>query len=131
MKAWTKAEDKFLGTMSNSAVARHLKRSQCSVEKRRERLGIPSILRIIDWKPSQVKLWGRLTDEEAARRLGCGVPSVARARVKRPTPPLHPKARRNPWTAAEDRLLGTLSDREVGQRVNRSAKTVHKRRRRL
>jgi hypothetical protein len=62
---------------------------------------------------------GKTTSEEARRKIG-------EAHRRRDTIP--PAMRGPPWTPEEDALLGRMRDREVEERIGRSAKAVFARR---
>jgi hypothetical protein len=162
-------EEAWLGQAPDAALARHLRRTLAAVRFRRGFKGIPACalpkeqwsvalpalrqlgraLAAINPAPSAAKpppprpsaraprspcrrwtaaedaLLGRMSDVEAARRLGRAVHSVRHRRLclGRLKPPPTP-----PWTAEEDALLGTLPDRELARKLNRSAQAVAARR---
>jgi hypothetical protein len=80
------------------------------------------------WQRWELKLLGRYTDAETARKTGRTRSSVFHKRHRLGIAVM-PELR--PWTAQELSLLGNVPDREIATRTGRAYKTVHQRRRAL
>ncbi len=66
---WTPAKDRWLGTLSDEALAKRFGTHRKEVEGRRHALGIAAGL-YRPWTPEEERLVGTMRDEEVARRLG-------------------------------------------------------------
>jgi hypothetical protein len=71
----------------------------------------------------------RMTDEEVARLTGRKVSAVRNRRQRNGLPPTH--FLRRPWTKAEEKLLGSDTDEEIGRRLDRDRATAGDHRRQL
>jgi len=144
---WSASEERLLGKISDKAFARKYGRTLSAVKKKRIELGIPihGSKRHI-WTPEDEKLLGVRTDQEIAaflhttvkavmhRRKALGIPVCARqldqahmARRK------SNRSRRlgghnGVYSPDEEKLLGTMSDEEVGKRTGRTRIAVQARR---
>jgi hypothetical protein len=104
---WAPEENALLGTIPDKRLARRLKRSYDAVAARRLRQGIPSCnpKRKL-WRPEDDQILGTRPDGQIALLLRRTVLSIRNRRRK-----LGVRAKRarffEPWTIAEDRLLGT------------------------
>ena len=84
---WTLAEDKLLGTASDSVIAKRLKRTRAAVMQRRFRLNIScfgwtSRARHSKWGPTEIALFLRCSDDEMARITGRGLTEVQAKRAE-------------------------------------------------
>ena len=92
------------------------------VEKKRRRLGIPSLREV--WKPEEIALLGTARDREVAGKLGR---TTAAVRVKRQSLGIGSYVDR--WSQGEIALLGTDTDRAVAKKLGRKPFSVaHQRR---
>ena len=78
-------------------------------ERRRIKLNTPPR----GWTAREIKLLGRYTDAELARRLRRPRWQVRNRRIEFKIPPLHPRVVRH-YSPKEDRLLGTKPDHGSG-----------------
>ena len=62
----------------------------------------------------ELALLGKMTDREEARRTCRTVGTVRQARFERGI--AYEWSKRRPWTAEEDRSLGTAPDKEIARR---------------
>ena len=69
-RAWTRREDRLLGTRTDAEVARLTSRHPSTVKKRRSRLGIPSTVERRPWTPKEDRLLGTASDAALAKKLG-------------------------------------------------------------
>jgi hypothetical protein len=69
---------------------------------------------------------GKLRDEEVAAQTGHPVGSVLAKRCLLGIPLSNPKKRS--WTPEEDAILGTDTDKVIGEQIGRDKVDVHKRR---
>jgi hypothetical protein len=86
------------------------------------------------WRPTEDKLLASASDVEIGRRLGRTKASVKQRRKTLQIAAHRPRVNRIPprrWTDAEDRVLGTASDREVARLFGRTTSSVLGRRRGL
>jgi len=67
-----------------------------------------------------------MSDRTLAGRLGCSRQTVTERRRTLRIPPFHPH--RQPWSRAEEELLGTMPDRRLARRLKRSVESVATRR---
>jgi len=74
------------------------------------------------WDEKELKLLGRMADEDLARQLGRGIRSVRARREKLHIPVFAPAVRA--WTRAELRLLGTRPDQQVADELGRTRHAV-------
>jgi len=155
-KLWRPEDDKILGTRTDREVGLLLGRSQSNVSWRRINLGIPPKAKARPWTPEEEALLGSKPDKELARAFGRPVLAVGARRsdlgrskpdaafkiVKvvssgvrhgQPAPMVNakPGAAYCTWTAAEDALLGKLTDEEVAHKLSYPVMRVRRRRRLL
>src|SRR5207247_4368032 len=105
---WKEWEIKLLGTSSDRAIARRLKRSVASVENKRCQLGIKSPNTHF-WTTEEETIIGQVSDAEAARRLGRTKKAIGHRRRALGMAFFHMEKARE-WTASEETLLGTNTD---------------------
>jgi len=81
------------------------------------------------WTPGVIKRLGDATDSEIAAVVDRSIKAVGNYR-RRLGIERSPRARLNGrhWTAAEDRLLGTMADRDLAEQLGCSKETVERRR---
>lgn len=90
-----------LGTASDADIAARYGISSATARRERIRRGIAAATprnhdnRAITWTPEMVSLLGKVTDAEAGRRLGVGMTTVMRERLKRGIPPAMPQTSRD------------------------------------
>ena len=106
-RRWTAAEDAFLGTKSDRALARKFGRTVKAIKARRQAKGV---FLVKEWKPEDNKILGTRPDLQAAMLLGRSAASIAWRRRKLGIPYFY-KFRR--WTLEQLELLGQKSDEEV------------------
>ncbi len=124
---WQEWEIKLLGTVPDEVIAEQLRRSAFSVAVNRRKRGIKTPT-IQYWTAEEEAIVGKVSDAEAARRLGRSEKAVHHHRMKLGLALFHRKPRRD-WTAAEDAMLGTDLDAVVAQQLKRPAGSVAARRR--
>ncbi len=124
-RAWTRREDRLLGTRTDAEVARLTSRHPSTVKKRRSRLGIPSPVERRPWTPKEDRLLGTASDEALAKKLGRSHTTIGK---RRRTLGIPRYPRPGAWTPEEERLLGTMSDPKVARRLGRSIASVQQRR---
>ena len=139
---WTQAELKRLGKTVDSALARRRRRTikETVAEREARRLALPTGPR--RWTAREIRMLGAspirswdadsdviLPDREIARRTGWSWQGVANRRLRLGIH--YYAASTQPWTSAEDELLGTASDKVLAKRLNRSPDTVLSRRLKL
>lgn len=125
-RAWTRREERLLGTRSDTEVARLINRHLGVVHKRRHRLGIPSIVQRRPWTPAEERLLGTVSDEALAKKLGRSRTQIGARRCKLG---IARYPRPGVWAPEDDRLLGTLPDKELARRLGRTLASVQVRRR--
>lgn len=150
---WRPEDDKVLGTRTDQQVALLLGRSLSNVGWRRRKLGIPPKAKSRPWTPAEESLLGSQPDQELARTFGRTVFAVKARRIQlgRPKPDaafkivkvisagvsraqpantvnVKPGASYCTWTAKEDALLGTFTDKEVARRLGYPVTRVRRRR---
>lgn len=128
LRLWTPAEEKLLGTDTDAAIARMLRRTISAVVSRRNASGIPAFGHAYErvWTSAEDRLLGTQPDRELAKRFGYSARMILQRRLKLGVPYVNRAKRR--WTAREDRLLGTKPDREIARLLNRSVQAVTLRR---
>ncbi len=94
-----------------------------------------------NWTAAEDALLGKMSDGEAARRIGLTPLSIFRRRTKLGIPAYKPpipkprkklavrRAKSKPWTSAEVSLLGTDTDRAIGARLGLTREAVQRERR--
>jgi len=150
LRPWTAEEEALLGSKPDKELANLFGRTVLAVVMRRRALGRPKpdpqprvfkpCVATVPGKPNatagNVKpgayyctwtveedaLVGTMTDEEAARKLGCSVARVRRRRHLLGRASNNSKHRH--WMPGEIALLGTRPDGEVARLVNRSVANV-------
>lgn len=131
----------MLGKKSDRDVARQIGRSQGTVRHKRHTLNIPSLTPMRRWTEAENRLLGTLpdaelagrlnrgiTDLEVAQRLGCPQNIVRHKRITLGIRACHPLTSYRLWTPAENKLLGTQPDSDIGRRLNRTRASVIRRR---
>ena len=83
----------------------------------------------VSWTPAEIRLLGKLADDEVAGRINRSVAAVIQRRELLHIPKPNPKL--TDWTAAEDKVLGTRPDDEIAHRLKRTLSGVSHRRVRL
>lgn len=130
-RKWTKKELARLGKTSDRAVGEAIGVHRHTVGEKRRQLGIPAFgTKLIKdvWSRKNKNRLGKVADTQLARELGVSVSRVRDYRDKLGIPVLNPRRR---WTRAEDELLETMSDAEVGASLDRNVRSVVARRSRL
>jgi hypothetical protein len=155
-KRWRPEDDRVLGTRTDQEIALLLGRTVSNVAWRRNKLGIPPKTKPRPWTPEEEALLGSQPDEGLALKFDRTVVAVAshRAQLGRPKPDVAFKvvkviapgvrgrqdaqtanvkrgAAYCTWTAAEDSLLGELTDAEVARKLGYLLTRVRRRRRLL
>ena len=96
--------------MPDAKLARRIKRSRIAVGTRRAHRGIPPLLpKHKTWRAEDDKVLGTRPDTEIALLLRRTVLSVMHRRLRLGIPNRWSKKVRRPWTAADDKLLGSGS----------------------
>ncbi|MBI1178465.1 hypothetical protein GC207_13605 [bacterium] len=130
-RSWSKLEDSLLGRLPDVVLSRQLNRTLAAVRFRRLDKKIPTCGCPPDQLPSAIaKLRGVLCRVQAEKQKARALPSIPVGRFRRSGRDSRPRKLRW-WTAAEDKLLGTLSDGELARRLGRSTISVMRRRLRL
>jgi hypothetical protein len=145
-KPWVASEDQLLGTMPDRTLAKQLERTPLAVAARRRLLGLPPVLTAKRWRPDELELLGKVSDQELSNRTGHPRGSVCVKRNKlgrsepgeklpswkrrqpEPVASTEPKNSGQSWLPKEDRLLGTMSDVEAAVKLGRSVDAVRARR---
>jgi len=130
---WTLAEIKQLGKVHDSALAHRTGRTIAEVVREREAhcIALPTAR---PWTAHEARLLGTMSDHELARRLRRFHSAVYSQRRKLEIAPFKPRgkvhhyAQPRPWLPKEDKLLGTMRDDHLAQRLGRNVKTVRYRR---
>jgi hypothetical protein len=79
-----------------------------------------------EWEPRELKLLGKVSDQEAARRLKRSLHSVKCKRVLLRIP--NWQLRGKLWTRQDEALVGTMSDVELAKKLGRTVRSIeHKR----
>src|SRR5439155_2849784 len=134
---WTAEQDALLGTMRDEQIAQRLHRTPAAVEGRRLKLGIflPDELRArrapFKWTTRELSLLGRVSDDEAARRIGCTPAMAHKKRLKLRIPLQRDLLQVKPWTSEEERLVGIIPDKELAARLGRTVVSIRHRRKQL
>ncbi len=130
---WTKEEDQLVGKFTDREVAERLNRTRRAVTDRRRFLGRPGTehppqpLRMErEPRDGYARLFAAKSDQELRALLGWSYTRIhtrrrqlAAGKVRRAAPE---------WTVEEDRLLGTMPDRELARRLGRTVTAVTHRR---
>ena len=66
----------------------------------------------VEWAPEEIRLIGKMPDEEVAKRIGRSPGAVKAQRLKRGLRHA-PRPDHKPWTRKEERLLGKKTDEEL------------------
>ena len=106
-RRWMAAEDSFLGTKSDRALARKFGRTVKAIKARRQAKGV---FLVKEWKPEDNKILGTRPDLQAAMLLGRSAASIAWRRRKLGIPYFY---KFRPWTLEQLELLGQKTDEEV------------------
>jgi len=89
---WTESEEALLATDSDRMIGERIGRSQGAVEKKRTALDIAAYEpRAYTWSAAELKLLGKFSDAEVARRLGVSRRCVIHERQRRKIGPCHPE----------------------------------------
>jgi hypothetical protein len=136
-KKWDVRHDKYLGKMSDGDVARKIGRGKAVVAVRRRKLGIAPFggphgnYSPNAWSPAELKMLGRISDKEIARRTGRSFRAVLKYREKHHIPKARCDCSLRYWTPREDALLGTRPAREIARQLKRTVISVKHRCQRL
>ncbi len=95
LRYWTPDEEALLGTDTDAAVARKLKRGLRAIQHRRELLNVPAFGRH-DWAEAEERLLGTDIDRVIAQKLGRTTVSVTHRRRQLGLPPAIPLCRSAP-----------------------------------
>ncbi len=127
---WVLAEEQLLGTRCDADVARKLDIPLPQIRHRRKILGIPPADRrnSVHWTKKRLGRLGLEADHVLAKEWKC---TQALVREKRELLGIEQSARSRQWSEAEIDLLGTLSDKALGDRLGVSASAVGQKRREL
>jgi hypothetical protein len=82
----------------------------------------------IKWPEKFVRLFGKISDRELAKRSGFSLAATCEERRRRAIAPFKPASPKYDWTAEMIALLGTDSDGEVGARLRRPRTAVQRKR---
>jgi hypothetical protein len=81
---WTPERIKLLGTHTDEAIAKRLKRDESAVYSQRKKLGIPAVPKVskraIKWRPEILAVLGKESDACIAERFGITTRSINRKR---------------------------------------------------
>ena len=143
----TDREESLLGKMSDRKFARRFRRALSAVKRRRSRLGIRVFnARGHRWTPLDDKLLGVRTDEEIAALLRTTVAAVAHRRRQLRIPACAKQLAQGHfapsptgrirragghsglYTPEEDKLMGTMPNRQLAKRLGRTRIAVQARR---
>ena len=126
MRRWTKKELRLLGTRPDKEVAAALGRRCGTVQVRRGVLGIKSFRERNKprWTPARDRLLGTRSDAALAKHFGIPRDSVE---ARRHELGISSQVYRI-WTREEELLLGTMADKEVARRIDRTPKAAQHRR---
>ena len=144
-RPWTDEEESSLGKISDTNFARKFGRSISRVKRRRIQLGIRVFnSRRHDWTAEDDKLLGVRTDQDIAALLGTTVEAVQHRRSQFGIAPCARQMRQTllakskqlrragghfgKYDPNEDKLMGTMPDRELALRLGRTHKAVEARR---
>jgi len=126
---WKPFEIKLLGTMRDEELARRLKRPKSAVEVKRITLGIPVFARTFRlYTEAEDDVVRKYSPAEATRRLKRSYKAIL---VRRRTLGIAQHIVRRNWTKKELALLGTLPDRVLAKRLNRTKACVSTMRQKL
>jgi hypothetical protein len=135
---WPLRLARLLGRISDDKLAKKAGVNANTVSGERRRRGISQFRPrrpAIRWTRRMIALLGSDADSSVAALLGLTRATVGRKRrelgIPSVLPPPHDKLRAFPWTAAQLRLLGTMTDAEVARRIRVSAPVVHRQRVRM
>src|SRR5689334_21501921 len=135
-RPWTASEDRLLGKIRDDEAAKRWGRTSAAVAARRLQLGRPlAEPERRPWSKEQDELLGTGPDREVGRMVGRGPSNVAARRrelgikVFDARPELEPRRTGARWTEEENRLLGSLPDRMLARRFQRTLYGVIARRR--
>jgi len=128
-RPWTPREVRMLGTRPDSEIAVALGRKCGTVQVRRGFLGIPSFRERnkVKWTPGKDRLLGTRSAADLAKHWGIGRAIV---RERRKQLGVSSQIYRY-WKRAEEKMIGTMPDKEVARRLRRTLKSVRHRRRAL
>jgi hypothetical protein len=136
-RTWSASQVKLLGKFSDDEVALRIGYSRTIVQAERVRRGIPPFAprsRPHAWTEREVALLGTASDAAVAAEIGVSRPVVTMKRRILGIPsfnaPPH-DAHTVTWNAAEEAMLGKVSDAELAEILGRSRVAVYLRRRML
>lgn len=137
---WTQAMDALLGTMLDQDLAEKLGCTAAAVRNRRRLLEIPgcrnpiSAANKVEWTPAMDALLGTITDTDLAKLMGCSKSSVLTRRRQLGIPSCyqsHKPLNKFVWTSEIDAQIGSMSDKQLAEKLGVTPTTVGKRRRLL
>src|SRR5580658_3749618 len=112
--AWTLSELKRLGKSPDSVLGRRSGRTIREIVAMREERRIKLATGPRRWTAREIKLLGRYFDAELARRLQRKLSDVRHQRQSLYIPSIRP-LKSQKWTPAQDKVLGTMPDREIAK----------------
>lgn len=134
---WTPKMVKLLGTASDRTVAALLGIKRSSVHRTRKLLNIvpfrePPYERTgYAWPPRALRLLGKMSDRDVAKRLGISASAVQFKRNVLAIPPFAEPQQKIKWTDEMLRLLGRSTDRDFVKRFPMTLKSVQLKREEL
>jgi DNA-binding CsgD family transcriptional regulator len=134
---WTPRLARLLGRIPDEKLATIAGIDPATVLKERRRRKIPPSQprrANIEWTREMLRLLGQASDYRVAAELGISYNSVRRKRVELGIPPSQPPRRKYAgfkWTRKALRLLGSMSDKKVAQRLGLSPAPVTRKRQAL
>lgn len=128
---WSELEDSLLGRLPDVVLSRQLNRTLAAVRFRRCDRKIPPCISLPDqWRSEIAKLRPALRQVRLEKRKRTTRTVKPVSRFRRRGRDSRPRTLRR-WTAAEDKLLGTVPDAELARRLERSEISVMRRRLRM
>lgn len=127
--SWDNGSEKLLGTMSDANVARKLNIAASQIRYRRQILNIPAFgySNKIEWNKQRLSSLGKKPDHILAKEWGYPQKDVCEKRES-----LNIKAKsKSIWKKKDIALLGTMSDKNVAQRIGLSATCIINKRKEL
>ena len=132
---WTPKNLALLGTRTDNEVARIMNGSSGRVAAKRLSLGIESHAKSSNswhtWTDKEIAMLGKCHDPEVGRKIGVSIACVARKRRQLGIPSLlarkttsRDRRSLDQWTAKETALLGKMTDKDVGGRLDLALSAV-------
>ncbi len=135
---WPDWAVELLGKIPDKRLAQRLGVSGATVRGERQRRGVPPIVTYVrtEWTEERVALLGTESDRIVASELGIPAATVAKARIIRGIPAYNLSSGRGPdegypWSPQTIRLLGTMSDQGLADKLGTTHHVVMNKRRKL